>query len=140
MLIISEKTMIDKRFIDSANEIRKEYKRLSKELDKKEEIVQEFKQFLNLKIEDLNKFKEETLKKIQSKSQEDVTKITTELLQKMTEIEVKEQSLSKKIKDIDDRMKKLQNEENSLLKNIQKTYPNLTLEEIKKEVHSKISF
>jgi len=132
--------MIDKRFIDSANEIRKEYKRLSKELDKKEEIVQEFKQFLNLKIEDLNKFKEETLKKIQSKSQEDVTKITTELLQKMTEIEVKEQSLSKKIKDIDDRMKKLQNEENSLLKNIQKTYPNLTLEEIKKEVHSKISF
>jgi|LakMenEpi03Aug12_release.lakeMendotaPanAssembly.Ray.scaffolds.fasta_scaffold225120_3 predicted nucleic acid-binding Zn-ribbon protein len=131
--------MIETKFIESANEIRKEYLRLSDELSKKEEILTEFKGYISSKIDDLNDFKEINLRQNKPQNKDDLMRVANELIGKMSEIEEKEKSLNKRIQDIDEKMTKLQKEENELLKSIRKRYPEMSIEEIKKEIHSRIS-
>lgn len=130
--------MIDQKFIESAIQIRKAFLLLSKELEQSEKSVEDMKTFIKDKVNDLENFRDITLKN--AKTRDDVISVTKELHAKISEIEEKEKSLSKTLKDIDEKMSKLKNEEMNLLKSIQNKYPNLSVKEIRSQVHSKIDF
>ena len=61
--------MIDKRYIESAKEIRTSYIRLAEELNKYQGDVEILSNFLSEKIKDLEKINEEEIKKIKNKEE-----------------------------------------------------------------------
>ena len=128
--------MIDTRFIESAREIRKEYLRLSEELDKNQNNVKELAIYLEGKIEELKEFQESLKNKIKSKEQ--IMDVTKNLLIKIGEIEDREKSMTKSIDEVNKKIINLRSEEFLLMKKIKEKYPELSSDEIKKEVHSKL--
>jgi chromosome segregation ATPase len=130
--------MIDKRFIDSAQEIRKQYVRVQSELKDSEISVQSLKNFLKDKMDEIEDYRQNEIK--HAKTNEDVIRVAKGLHDKIKEIEDKEKILSKDLRQLDEKMNKLKVEESNLLRNIQKKYPKMTLEEIKSEVHRRIEF
>ena len=130
--------MIDNKFINSAIEIRREYVRIQSALKDSEKTVESLKNFIQTKMQDLEDFRENEIKQV--KTNEDVIRVTKGLHDRIKEIEDEERSLTKSLKELDEKMNKLKLEESNLLKNIQKKYPSMTLTEIKTEVHKHIDF
>jgi len=128
--------MIDNRFIESAKEIRKEFLKLSKELDDNRDVVTDLSEYLMSKAESIMEIRKELDKS--SATKENIIEISKNLLNEMQEIEDKEKSMTKSINEINKKMEKLKAEEILLMKKIKEKYSNLTNEEIRSEVHSRL--
>lgn len=128
--------MIDIKFIESAREIRKKYLILHEQLDNSKEDITNLADFLREKTEEFNDLNENVVKK--TKSKEDVINVTKKLITKLDEIQQKEKSMTKKIDDISEEIEKLKAEEVELMNLIKQKYPNLSNQEIIKEVHSRL--
>jgi methyl-accepting chemotaxis protein len=128
--------MIDERFIVSAREIRKEYLHLSNELTKSNENIKVLADFLTEKMSELEDLKTNLSKKVKSKEQ--LIDFTKKIFLKISEIEEKEKSLTKRINEINTNLEKLRKEETLLMKKLKEKYPNKSNDEIKNEVHSRL--
>jgi chromosome segregation ATPase len=126
--------MIDSKFIEAAKNIRAEFKRLNEELDKNQITVDEVNSFLKDKVNELHDFEDELKSKATSK--EAVVEVLKKLLKKIQEIEKMETITTQRVKEVTKQIEKLQTEENNLLKKIRESYPEMTLDEIRIEVHS----
>ena len=127
--------MIDKIYIESAQNIRREFLRLSNNLEKYETNLKDYIIFLEKASAELEIFKNIELKKAKSSN---IQETTDKLLKSVTEIENEEQKILKLIKPINDRIEKLREEENFLFSQIKEKYPNMTDEEIIYEVQSNL--
>ena len=127
--------MIDKIYIESAQNIRREFLRLSNNLEKYETNLKDYIIFLEKASAELEIFKNIELKKAKSSN---IQETTDKLLKSVTEIENEEQKILKLIKPINDRIEKLREEENFLFSQIKEKYPNMTDEEIIYEVPSNL--
>jgi chromosome segregation ATPase len=126
--------MIDKIYIESAKNIRKEFLNLSEKLDKYQNGLKKYVSYLETASSDLEAIKNNDVKKMKEASE--LKDISEKITKKLTEIETEEQKIIHLIKPINDRIEKLREEENYLYTQIKEKYPKLTDEEIIKEIHS----
>ena len=128
--------MIDHQLIESAKIIRNEFLSLSERLDKYQDDVRALGNFLQNKATELSSYSDENLKRISSK--ENLDKVVRHILSEIESIEEEEKKLSKKVSVINDEMEKLRKDEVILYESIKDRYPDLSDEEILKEVQSKL--
>lgn len=123
--------MIDKQYIESARNIRSEFLSLNKKLEVYKKELVDLSDYLQNVIKDLETMSD---KKIDSK--QDLKGVAETLIEKIGNIELEEQKLTKLVKPINDRIEKLREEENILYNTLKKKYPNLTDEDLKTEIYS----
>ena len=128
--------MIDERFIISAREIRKQYSQLSEELQNSNDTIKLLAEYLSEKVGELDDFKKTLNGKVKTKDQ--LIDFSKKILFKISEIEEKEKSLTKKINDINNGLESLRKEEVILMNKIKEKYPEKSNQEIKTEVHSRL--
>jgi chromosome segregation ATPase len=128
--------MIDNRFIESAREIRKKYSSLYEELNMSEREVKQLANFLMEKSHEFKTINETVIQNAQSK--EEIVDITQKLIDKLDDLDRREKVMTKRIDTINESIEKLKMEEIELLKKIQEKFPDLTNEEIRQEVHSRL--
>jgi hypothetical protein len=128
--------MIDERYIESARQIRNQYLKVSDDLNSQRGKLQSLANYLIEQGNELKNFK--TTNKDIVKSKESLIEASNKLFSKIAEIEEKEKSMSKEIKELEKKMGDLKLEEFNLLKKIQEKYPNLSNQEIRNEVHSRL--
>jgi len=124
--------MIDKKYLESAKNIRYEFLNLSKKLDSYHKELTQLFEYLQNVTKELDELNTKEVSKI--KSATDATVIGNKIVKKMEEIESEEQKLIRLVKPINDRIDKLREEENILYKKIREKYPLLSDDEIKKEI------
>lgn len=125
--------MIDKQLIESAKFIRKDYLNQATKLGKYHEDVKQLSIFLLKKVDELKKYNDVSVKKI--KNNDDLSKATKHILKEIEEIEVEERKIREKVNKINLDLEKLRKDEENLYLEIKERYPNLTDEEIVKEIH-----
>lgn len=128
--------MIEKRYIESARQIRKEFIRLSKELDNNKKDVQDLSDFLLEKVNELDDIKSRLQKGL--KSNDDVLEFSQKILSKISEIEDKEKSMTNNINSINEKINKLREEEIQLFKIMKSKHSDMSDDDIRKEVHSRL--
>jgi chromosome segregation ATPase len=128
--------MIDNQLIESAKFIRKDFLVLSRKLDMYQDDVRNLGLFLQKKASELESYSEKNIKKITSKSNLD--EVVRHILSEIESIEEEEAKLSKKVSSINDEMDKLRKDELALYENIKIRYPNLSDDEILKEIQSNL--
>lgn len=133
---IERRLMIDERFIISAREIRKQYSQLSQELQNSNDTIKLLAEYLSEKVGELDDFKKTLNGKVKTKDQ--LIDFSKKILFKISEIEEKEKSLTKKINDINNGLENLRKEEVILMNKIKEKYPEKSNQEIKTEVHSRL--
>ena len=133
---IERRLMIDERFIISAREIRKQYSQLSQELQNSNDTIKLLAEYLSEKVGELDDFKKTLNGKVKTKDQ--LIDFSKKILFKISEIEEKEKSLTKKINDINNGLENLRKEEVILMNKIKEKYPERSNQEIKTEVHSRL--
>lgn len=126
--------MIDKQLIESAKFIRKDYLSLSNDLNKYHDDVKSLGNFLLKKVEELSKYNDDVVKKM--KNQDDISKVTSFILKEIEGIEDEEKKLVKKVESVNADLEKLRKDEIMLYNTIKERYPNLSDDDIKKEIHS----
>jgi hypothetical protein len=126
--------MIDKQLIESAKLIRNDYLNLTSNLDKYQVEVGNLGKFLLNKVEELKKYNDEVIKKIKNK--DDIAKVTSHILLEIQEIEVEEKRIAVKVESINTKLEKLKKDEMSLYQTIKDRYPNLSDDQIVKEIQS----
>jgi chromosome segregation ATPase len=126
--------MIAKIYIEGAKNIRNEFLRLSKELDSYNNKAAELVIYLENKAQELKDYSNNTVSKIKDKS--DITKVGEDIIKKLSEVQDEEQKLVRLVKPINDEIDKLRVDEENLFKQIKDKYPNMTEQEIVKEIHS----
>jgi chromosome segregation ATPase len=126
--------MIDKQLIESAKLIRNDYLSLTSNLDKYQVEVGNLGKFLLNKVEELKKYNDEVIKKIKNK--DDIAKVTSHILLEIQEIEVEEKRIAVKVESINTKLEKLKKDEMSLYQTIKDRYPNLSDDQIVKEIQS----
>lgn len=126
--------MIDTQLIESAKLIRKEFLKISNNLNNYHDDIKNLANFYFSKVEELKKYNESTIKKIKNK--DDLNKITKFLIQEMESIETEERKLAEKVEHLNKELEQLNKDENILYETIKYRYPDLTDEEIIKEIHS----
>jgi chromosome segregation ATPase len=126
--------MIDKRYIESAKQIRSEYLRLNDELNRYQDDVKELGEFLLRKVEDLKNFNDEEIKK--AKTKDELSQLTKVLVSNLTEIEEKEKIIGSKVNDINKKIERLKKDEIVLYNTLREKYPEMTNEELRDEVQS----
>ncbi len=126
--------MIDKQLIESAKLIRSDYLSLTSNLDKYQVEVGNLGKFLLNKVEELKKYNDEVIKKIKNK--DDIAKVTSHILLEIQEIEVEEKRIAVKVESINTKLEKLKKDEMSLYQTIKDRYPNLSDDQIVKEIQS----
>ncbi len=126
--------MIDKQLIESAKIIRNDYLSLTSNLDKYQVEVGNLGKFLLNKVEELKKYNDEVIKKIKNK--DDIAKVTSHILLEIQEIEVEEKRIAVKVESINTKLEKLKKDEMSLYQTIKDRYPNLSDDQIVKEIQS----
>jgi chromosome segregation ATPase len=125
--------MIDKQYIESAKNIRSEFVSLNKKLDIYKKDLENLSEYLQTTIADLNNM---TNKKIESK--QELQTIAENLIKKIEEIELEEKKMTNLVKPINERIDKLKEEETILYNALKTKYPNLSDDEMRKEIHSRI--
>lgn len=128
--------MIDTQLIESAQNIRKTFLRLGKELNNYQTDVKKLVDFLQEKLRYLEQYNNDNVKKI--KNDDDISKVTKEILSQIEEIEVAEKRIQTKINKINKELEQLNKDEQILYQTIKERYPDLTDEEIIKEIHSNL--
>ena len=126
--------MIDKQLIESAKYIRKEYLSSYRSLTKYETDIKELSSFLLRKVEELKKYNNDIVKNIRTK--DDISKVSLHIISEIQSIEDEEKKLTKKVTDINDKLEKLRTDEQNLYKTIKDRYPNLSDDDMTKEIHS----
>ena len=126
--------MIDKQLIESAKSIRKEFLKISNSLNNYHDDVKNLADFYFKKVEELKSYNKDHIKKIRSK--EDLDKVTKHLVQEIELIEVEERKLSDKVQKLNLALEKLNKDENILYETIKSRYPNLSDDQIVKEIQS----
>jgi chromosome segregation ATPase len=125
--------MIDKQYIESAKNIRSEFISLNKKLDVYKKDLENLSEYLQTTIADLNNM---TNKKVESK--QELQTIAENLIKKIEEIEIEEQKMTNLVKPINERIDKLKEEETILYNALKTKYPNLSDDEMRKEIHSRL--
>ena len=128
--------MIDKKFIDSAREIRKKYKSLYAELEMSERELKQLANFLIEKSEEFKHINENIVKK--AKTKEEILDISQKLVEKLDDMESREKTMTKRIDVINNSIEKLKKEEIDLMILIREKFPDMSNDEIKQEVHSRL--
>jgi hypothetical protein len=128
--------MIDIKFIESAREIRKKYITLHDQLDESKKDVTQLASFLDEKLKELAYLNENVVKT--AKDKDELISVTKTLISKLDEIENRERIMTKRIDDINEDIEKLKLEEIDLMKKIKNKYPDLSNQEIIKEVHQRL--
>jgi chromosome segregation ATPase len=123
--------MIDKQYVESARNIKSEFISLNKKLEIYKKELVNLSGFLENTIKELD-----LLTKKQVSSKTELTNVGEQLIKKLEDVELEEKKLSSLIKPINDRIDKLREEENILYKALKQKYPNISDEELKKELHS----
>jgi chromosome segregation ATPase len=126
--------MIDIQLIESSKFIRKDYLSLTKNLDKYQDDVKSLGIFLLKKVDEIKKYNDDIIKKIKTK--DDISKVTNHILKEIQDIEDEEKKLVEKVESVNLRLEKLRSDELILYNTIKERYPNLTDEQITKEIHS----
>lgn len=128
--------MIDQNFLESAKIIRREFLSLNNSLDTYQEDVKKLSDFFFKIVKDLEDYSNDEVSKI--KSNKDVEEVKTFLLNKLTEIETESNKLTQKIDPINRKIEKLREDEQILYKTIKLKYPDISDDDLKKEIHSKL--
>ena len=128
--------MIDRQLIESAKIIRREFLTLSKKLDGYQDDVKNLGFFLQNKASELESYSEKNLKRLSSK--DDLDRVVRHILSEIDSIEEEEKKLSKKVSSINDEIEKLRKDEVKLYETIKHRYPNLSDDQISKEVQSQL--
>jgi predicted nucleic acid-binding Zn-ribbon protein len=119
--------MIDKHFIDSAVEIRKEWVRLIRSLDGYQVQIEKAQRAISEKKEDIEAFSKKNL------SIKDIE--FTQFIEKIfNDIETQALIIESRMKPLNDDIEKLKKEELKLYHKIKRFHPNLTDEEIKQDI------
>jgi chromosome segregation ATPase len=126
--------MIDKRYIESAKQIRTEYLRLNEELSRYEGDVKELGEFLLKKVDELKNFNEKEIKK--AKTKDELSQVTKILVSNLSEIEDRERIIGAKVSDINKKIERLKKDEIVLYNTLREKYPKMTNEELRDEVQS----
>ena len=126
--------MIDNQLIESAKFIRKDYLSLTKNLNKYQDDVKNLGIFLLKKVDEIKKYNDDVIKKIKNK--DDISKVTNHILKEIQAIEDEERKLAEKVESVNLKLEKLRSDEVILYNTIKERYPNLTDEQITKEIHS----
>jgi TolA-binding protein len=119
--------MIDKHFIDSAVEIRKEWVRLIRSLDGYQLQVDKAQRAISEKKQEVEAFSKKDLSLKDPQVKEFVEKV-------FNEVEYQANVIESKIKPLNQDIEKLKVEELRLYQSIKKTYPNLSDDEIKSQI------
>lgn len=126
--------MIDKRYIESAKQIRSEYLRLNDELNRYQDDVKELGEFLLKKVDELKNFNDKEIKK--AKTKDELSQVTKVLVNNLTEIEDKEKIIGAKVSEINKKIERLKKDEIILYNTLREKYPEMTNEELRDEVQS----
>jgi hypothetical protein len=126
--------MIDKRYIESAKQIRSEYLRLNEELNRYQDDVKELGEFLLRKVDELKNFNDKEIKK--AKTKDELSQVTKVLVSNLTEIEDKEKIIGSKVNDINKKIERLKKDEIVLYNILREKYPEMTNEQLRDEVQS----
>ena len=125
--------MIDKQYVESARNIKTEFLSLSKKLDNYKGDLEKLSNFLQDTVKELQNITE---KKVTSK--DDLTDMANKLVKKLQDVELEEIKITNLVKPINDRIEKLREEENILYKSLKVKYPNMTDDDMKRELNSRI--
>ena len=125
--------MIDKQYVESARNIKNEFLSLSKKLDNYKGDLEKLSNFLQDTVKELQNITE---KKVTSK--DDLTDMANKLVKKLQDVELEEIKITNLVKPINDRIEKLREEENILYKSLKVKYPNMTDDDMKRELNSRI--
>ena len=128
--------MIDKQLIESAKYIRNDFLSLTENLLIYQEEVKKLGNFFLNKSDDLRKYNDDVVKKIKSKNELSI--VTNYILKEIQQIEDEEKKLSLKVEDVNQKMEKLRKYEMILYQTIRDRYPDLSDDEIRKEIHSNL--
>lgn len=126
--------MIDAQLIETAKIIRKNYLSAMKNLDSYESDVRNLANFLTEKMKSLETIRNVELKKKPNK--EHLAEVTKKLAEELNAIEDEEQKLLKKVESINKDILKLQKEEEILYKTIKQRYPNISDDDLKRQIQS----
>jgi chromosome segregation ATPase len=110
--------------------------KLTKQLDSYRDEVKILINFLQEKMTFFEKYKDDKVKTIKDKT--DIAEVTKEITSKIEEIEVEELKIQKKIQSINEELEKLRQDEEILYKTIKERYPDLSDDQIVKEIHSNL--
>ena len=126
--------MIDSQLIESAKYIRKEYLSSYRELLKYEDDIKNLSKFLFNKVDELKTYNDDIVRNIKTK--DDIAKVSSYLISEIQTIEDEEKKLTKKVSDINGKLEKLRSDEQMLYQSIKNRYPDLSDEDMSKEIHS----
>lgn len=125
--------MIDEHLLESARIIRNNFTRMSREL---ENYTGDIKKLVNYLEEKIVILKTDTTNKIKAlKDKSELPELTKTIIREIEDIELEEKKLQKKVSKINEEMEKLQKEEEILYQTIKQKYPELTDNEIIKQIH-----
>jgi len=119
--------MINKIFIKEAKRIRKDYFRTIQQFNNKENILNNHKNTINEIIDEINVYIEKNPNKTESDLMEEKSEILINLEISITKIQ-------DDVKILDKKLKKLENDSSELYQNITEHHPELSKEEIQKEI------
>jgi hypothetical protein len=128
--------MIDQNLIESAKIIRNEFISLSSLLDKYQDDAKNLSDFFYKVVKELEDYNKNEVSNI--KSNKDVEGVKIYLIGKMSELEVESIKLTSKIDPINKKIENLKRDELQLYEAIKKKYPDLSDDDMKKEIHSKL--
>ena len=119
--------MIDKHFIDSAVEIRKEWVRLIRSLDGYQSQIEKAQRAIIEKKDEVEAFSKKDLRIKDPQVKEFIEKI-------FNEVEYQTNIIESKIKPLNDDIEKLKKEELRLYQHIKNSYPDLLDDDIKAQI------
>lgn len=126
--------MIDRQYVESAKYIRSEFLSLNKELSAHEEDLRKLSDFLFKKIDELKDYRDTVISKM--KTREDLTTITAHLMKEIVSIEDEEKRINSKVDKLNVKLEKLKESEKNLFSSIRDRYPDMSDDQIRKEIQS----
>lgn len=129
--------MIDEQLLQGAIIIRRTFLRLTNELSHYQKDVKDLISFLQEKSKKILEIKENGLNRI--KTHEEISVVTKKILDEIEQIETEEKRLHSKINRINIEMEKISEDEGVLYNTIKERYPELTDDDIIKEIRQKIA-
>lgn len=128
--------MIDEKYVEAARNIRKQYATISSELDNQQISVIKFREYIVEKCTELENLRTNDLSRVKTK--EEAIEFLNKLVIKVKEIEKMESLTTDRVDFLNKQMENLQIEEKELTEVLVKKYPKLTLDQIKRELHSRL--
>jgi len=126
--------MMDLQYVESAKYIRSEFLSLNKELSAHEEDLRKLSDFLFKKIDELKDYRDTVISKM--KTREDLTTITAHLMKEIVSIEDEEKRINSKVDKLNVKLEKLKESEKNLFSSIRDRYPDMSDDQIRKEIQS----